>query len=199
MKNLILVIAILFSTIVLKAQTDIIYPVNDTVSIQGCVINDIKDGNMVFYTKDSISNVIEADGVYRNGNYIALSSDADISPVNPYKYSRLYKGHYYDYYSNLHTKALSKRNIGIGLTFFGLSAAVAGGLILRDGGYNNITSGIIPALYFGGALIADIGTFLWISGGVKASNNKKAMEFTQRTTNLSFATTANGIGLVLSF
>jgi hypothetical protein len=40
---------------------------------------------------------------------------------------------------------------------------------------------------------------VWISSGLKKINNKRAMEMTQRNTDLSFCTTHDGIGLVLKF
>ncbi|NQU34203.1 MAG: hypothetical protein HQ521_13305 [Bacteroidetes bacterium] len=54
-------------------------------------------------------------------------------------------------------------------------------------------------LYLGGAIIGDLGIVLWISGGIKASNNKDAMEKVQKSTNLSFGPTNNGVGLILKY
>ena len=54
-------------------------------------------------------------------------------------------------------------------------------------------------IFFGGTIVLSVGIPLWISGGIKASNNQKAMEIINRKTNLSFEATNNGVGLVLSF
>ena len=53
-------------------------------------------------------------------------------------------------------------------------------------------------MYWGGALLTDLGIVLWISGGIKSKNNKRAMELTKRNVNLSFGPTMNGVGLLLS-
>lgn len=109
--------------------------------------------------------------------------------------SGLYRDHDYDYYGRLRSGALTKRNIGIGLTVAGISSVIAGAVGLANSPGNKSAS----ILLLSGAIISDVGIVLWISGGIKASNNKEAMEMTKRNTNISFRTTSNGVGLVLNF
>jgi hypothetical protein len=52
---------------------------------------------------------------------------------------------------------------------------------------------------FLGSLIASVGLPLWISGGVRADNNHRAVEAIKKSTDLSLGLNPHGIGLVYRF
>ena len=198
MKRIISTIGIILSVIFIQAQTDIIYPAKGKAIIRKCEITDVKNGNMVYYTKDSISEVVEAVAINKDGNYSKLSIEKTTNNISPFQ-PGLYKGHDYDYYGRLYSGALTKRNIGIGLTFFGVSISLVGALLPINTYGSSTTAKAAKILFYGGALMADVGAVLWISGAIKASNNKNAMEMTKKSVNLSLCTTNNVVGLVLTF
>ena len=112
----------------------------------------------------------------------------------------VYKGHNYNYYQNLRIKSTNQRDAGMFMFFLGFGCEVAGYLMVIDDKITNDGAGQIWIL--GGAILSNIGIPLWIAGGVKRANNKKAMELTQDKMNissLSIKPTNNGLGLVLNF
>jgi len=184
----------------MQAQKDIIYPAIGKVSIRKCKITNVKDGNTVYYIKDSISNVIEAVAIKRNGVYITLNhyvapSTSGASPEQSWSYEE----RTYEVYNQQYQAALKQRNVGIGITVLGVGAGITAALILRSNTSNNGVPGIVSALYFGGGVLTNAGIIVWVSGGIKASNNKNAMKMVNGNTSLSFGLTNNGVGLLMSF
>lgn len=192
MKTLTIIIAILGSAVLLNAQTDIIYPAEGGNIIFDCKINEVKNGNKVYYMKDSTSDSVLAVAITKDGNYIDLSEY--VSKMNRDKVTNrgsqtgLYRGFDYDYYQEKHSKATSLEGIGLMITTIGVGSAALGYF------------GIISDDYFiAGVMLLNIGLPLAIMGSVMAANNRKAMEMTKSNTNLSFGVTNNGVGLVLNF
>ncbi len=192
MKYLVLITSIFFNITILQAQTDVIYPTETTESIQGVIITNIENGNLIYYKKDSVINSVKASSVYRNGAYTELSEDVLTKALWKYPDN--------EYYSEQYTKSMSLRNLGIGLAVFGVSIGVAGYFIINKQYHpNHDPSNIGAAMYLGGGVITHVGAVLWITGGVKAINNKRALNNLKNTQNLSFGTTNNGMGFTFNF
>lgn len=197
MKSTILIIAIVLITMVIKAQSDIIFPEEGNKPIRHCKITEVRNGHTVYYIKNFITDSVEAVAISKDGNYITFNSRIEDSSqvIIAVDKPQLFEGHNYDYYGRLQSNALIKRNVGVGLTFFGVGCAIGGSLgLINSPGDKGAT-----LLYLGGAIIGDLGIVLWISGGIKASNNKDAMEKVQKNTSLSFGPTNNGVGLILKY
>jgi len=199
MKKFNLGILLVFIGIQVFGQSDIIYPAKGNKVIDSCEITQVKNGNVVYYTKDSLSNVIVAVAINQNGTYIALSNDPDNNNSKSYQsnQSGLYRGHDYDYYNKLYKRAKGSAGFGGFMTIIGLGGSIAGSVMTLDDQTNNDEAAFIATI--AGAVLFNIGLPVWISSGVKKRNNKNAMEMTNRNTNLSFGTTNNGVGLVLNF
>ena len=202
MKKLILLMSILFSLIIVNAQTDIIYPAEGGNIIFNCKINEVKNGNTVHFTKDSISSAVEAVAITKDGIYIDLDHyvkklSRDKSSSQGSEQSGLYRGHDYKYYQKLYNQAKGSAGFGSFMTILGLGGTIAGTIMTLDDKVKNDETARI--LYIAGAISFNIGMPVWISGAVKAANNKRAMDMTKRNTNLSFRTTNHGVGLVFNF
>jgi hypothetical protein len=200
MKKLILLFTILFFAVVLNAQTDIIYPAEGGNIIFDCKINEVKNGNNVYYSKDSISDVVVAVAITKDGNYIDLSEYVkklknDMSLPEGSERAGLYKGNNYEFYKLQYKKSKSQVTAGIIFTVLGVGGILAGARIDSSNDSEQLARGF----YIGGLVFVTFGVPVWISGSIKAANNKRAMELTKSTTHLSFGTTNNGVGLVLNF
>ena len=177
--------------------TDAVHPTESRKSILNCCIKDIKDGNIVVYTKGRKTYEIEAVAISYHGEYGDLRNDnssvrskvlADNNPDN------LYKGHNCDYYNKKYRQGTTQKWAGVILTSCGLGVAIAGGIY-----GSNYNLDILATSLLSGVIISGAGAALWISGGIKRTNNKKAMEECKRAMNLSFGISNNGIGLALNF
>jgi hypothetical protein len=200
MKKLTLFIAFLLGTIILIGQSDIIYPAEGGNIIFNCNINEVKNGNEVYYTKDSITDVVVAVAITKDGNYIDLSEyvnklNAKVYPPDPLMSDALYRGHDFDYYNELYKGAKYQATSGTIFTILGICGLLAGNRIDQSDKNEKLASGF----YIGGAIFFNIGLPIWISGSIKAGNNKRAREECENNTKLSFGTTNNGVGLVLNF
>jgi hypothetical protein len=204
MKNLLLIFALSFSCISAFNQDeckDKIYPVDNKNIIFDCCIYEVKEGNTVYYTREGDSLMIVAASITKDGRHIDLMNGAgqienEGSPVLP---TGLYKDHDYEYYQKIYKSATAKRGAGIVLTIMGVGIVITGIVIQgkdNNSMKNNLNGGALLALGF---IFETIGIPLWISGGVKRANNKKAMEEIQKNMNLSFGASRYGIGLTLKF
>jgi hypothetical protein len=88
------------------------------------------------------------------------------------------------------------KRVGVILTTVGIS----GGIFFSLFAVNNdfVGDSRNDALIYN-AIVTNVGVSLWISGGIIAANNKKAMEKIKPNADLSFRTTNNGVGLVMRF
>jgi hypothetical protein len=185
------------------SQSDIIYPLDGSNPIIECEITVIHNGNIVYYLKNETPRWVEAKSIKIKGLYTELnannSNDNGLKSNIPNKQG-VYRGHNYNYYQNLRIKSTNQRDAGMFMFFLGFGCEVAGYLMVIDDKITNDGAGQI--LILGGAILSNIGIPLWIAGGVKRANNKKAMELTQDKMNissLSIKPTNNGLGLVLNF
>ena len=187
MKTLFLLIIILFSSMLIQAQSckDVVYPTEGKSVIFDCCIEEVYDGNRVRFTKNDTTSIIEAISIIKSGLTL------DLIPMDDYV---VYKGHNYKYYAEKYAEAHQKKIAGIIVASVGLAELLTGLILLDDG---NVP---LPQLFIiGGVVSFSIGVPLAISGGVEESKNKIAMEKAKRSTNLSFGVTNNGLGLILSF
>ena len=191
MKKPILFIAIVFSSILIQAQVckDVIYPTMGKSVIFNCCIEEVSDGNMVRYTINDSSSVIEAISIIKSGLTLELISLGD----EPYG-NVLYKGHNYNHYAEKYEEANRKKIAGIIVSSVGLVELLAG-IIFLDNSNNSP-----PRIFiFAGVITFSVGMPIAFSGAIEASNNKKAMEKVKSNASLSFGATNNGVGLVLNF
>ena len=176
---------------------DAVHPTDSRKSILNCCTKEIKDGNIVVYTKGRKTYEIEALAINYHGEYADLRNDnssvrskvlADNNPDN------FYKGHNCDYYNKKYRQGTKQKWAGVILTSCGLGVIIAGGIY----GSNYDLNILAPSL-LSGVIISGAGAALWISGGIKRANNRKALEECKQAMNLSFGIGNNGIGLTLNF
>lgn len=204
MKNILLLLAIIFTSNVLMSQnsgSDIIFPTGDKPTIRDCKIIDVQHGNVVFYSKGGIEERIEALSIKKDGKFIDLTETSVSAPKlnteNNTNNNGLYKGYNYEYYHSLSRKARGTKSFGVIFTLLGLGAMVASSLNASDNGYASETD---QTIYLAGFITFNIGIPLWISGGVKNKNNKKAMSRCQNPNySVNLGSTQNGFGLVMRF
>ncbi len=191
MRKSVLLAAIIFSGIFIQAQTckDVIYPTKGKSVIFDCCIEEVKDGNMVRFTKNDTTSFIEAISIIKAGLTLQLTTLGN----EPYGNS-LYKGHNYKHYAEKYEEANKRKIAGIIVSAIGLSEVLAG-LIFLDNSHGPAPQMLI----FGGTIAFSVGIPIALSGGIEASNNKKAMKKIKNNASLSFGTTNHGIGLVLNF
>jgi hypothetical protein len=198
MKKLTFIIAILFSALLGNAQTDIIYPAESGNIIFNCKINEVKNGNSVFYTKDSISYVVIAIAISKDGNYIDLKKyKQELQPNtkdNDTPHQALNKN--YTYFESKYNKAKYNMISGVLLTVSGVTLTYVGHLMTNDKNDNNDKAGQISLV--SGVVLVAVGIPVLIVNSYKKGKYKKEMEKYNQT-NLSLGITNNGIGLVLNF
>lgn len=192
MKYSILVLVFIFCVLDGICQNDLIYPKTGSIYIRKCKITDITQGNLVHYTKGSISDSVKAVTIRKDGQYINLISEK--------RKKKKEKSiiHEHEYYAELHKKAIVNRNLGIFMSAFGIGAGVYGIHKLNKGVTSSEAKTFYSILYIGGGVIANTGIVLWISQGIRASNNRKAMEKLKYNTKITLGVTENGIGLALA-
>ena len=197
---LIFLIILLGSVSILAQEecTDIIYLSDGQSMIFKCCIDEIKDGNIVHYTKERKSDTVTAMAVDVDGKYIDLSrflrqGNADTTNMPA---SELSTNNSYRYYSTQYNGASKQKLTGTYLTFSGAFLGVTGYILLNNNSSESYKEPLGAILFVVGNLALNIGIPLWISGAVKARNNRNAMEEIQKM-NLSLKATGNGIGLVL--
>lgn len=211
-KTLSILIISLFSIIIYAQDTndDIIYPLKKSKRIIKCQILEITEGNTVLYMLDGIDYEVKAIAVKRKGEYIDIK-EFDIEPIiespsNNKDLPEFWRGGDYNYYFEESKKAKKLKATGMFFTALGLGTAVIGFRSLRkyineDGEIRN-TSGArnTSLLFLTGLVIMDIGIPLWIAGGIKYSNNKKAMQKCKKPdASLNIGISADGVGLVYRF
>lgn len=197
--------------LMLSAQEDcrdVVYPTGGKSLIFNCCIEEIRNGNIVYFTVNGEAGFVEAVAISKNGQYIDLTNNANLIQEEqvPTETSRqLYKGRDYNYYAGTFVKATRQRNTGIALTTLGVTSSVIGIVILSEQSnklpFEQNDSAIYAGawLYLGGAILFNVGAPVLISGAIRRGNNKKAMERTGSDLSLHVGYTVDGIGLRLSF
>jgi hypothetical protein len=204
MKKALTLCMILFASITVHAQdecSDIIYLGDGENMIFKVCIDEIRNGNMVYYTKAGKLDSVSATAVNVDGQHIDLSqfekqnihdtikvSDAEIVPET----------RDYDYYNDQYNKASKQKTIGTYLTFSGAFMSITGYILLSNNTSEEYKQPLGGVLFVIGTVALNVGIPLWISGSVKRANNARAME-SVKSVGLSLETSTNGVGLVLRF
>ena len=209
-KSFLVFVFFILSSIVSMAQTDVIYTTNDDgLVIFGCKINEVKYGNMVNYTKDNVTTMVKAYMIVKDGQKIELQETHNNvaitlpennvnKDVQTTKTPIVNNDRDYSYYQKTYKRAIRRRNIGMLLTIAGMGLAI-GSFTAASGIYaSNEDIKTFRVMFFVGDIISTAGLIVWISGGVKAHNNRTAMEKI-KLSKVSIAPTQNGIGLVFAF
>lgn len=147
---------------------DAVHPTENRKSILDCCINDIKNGNVVVYTKKSKTYEVEAIAINLNGEYFELANnvaDSIIRRINPY---RRYQWSFYTYYKLKFEKAKRTGDKGLGLIVAG-AGLTAGGIMLvaRNFDLNGNDKATV------GLFMAIAGPGLFIPGVVFAVKGRK--------------------------
>jgi len=206
-----LFVIISISIIAQDLSNDIIYPADNSNPIRECKITNVSNGNLVFYKRNGIEQMIEAVAIKRDGQYVKLNKAATSPETTSSVFYSAKKGNYngksYDYYFAEHIKARSRKVTGIVLTFSGVVFSVIGLNKVSDntdddgnitGNENEVQSGAL--IYLGGLIMTNVGIPLWVSGTIKDNNNKMAMSKCKDAhASLNFGFTTSGIGLVYKF
>jgi len=196
MKHSILIIILIISALTIQAQSDIIYPEIGKVGVSKCTITSVTDGNQVHYTKDTISDVMEAVTIRWKRKFFSLYATPGEVLKNP---AAIYDSKDNNFYLKQYKRAIRTRNVGIAFTVLGVASGIVGGLTLSANQYTNKPMDNYRLLYYGGAILTNLGVMLWVSEGIRAENNGKAMKKAKNNTNLSLGATNNGLGLLLTF
>ncbi|MBN1184242.1 MAG: hypothetical protein JXB49_18275 [Bacteroidales bacterium] len=210
MRKLFLSLAIVLSGMLTMAQEpcqDVIYAEDGRV-IVNCCIYEILDGNMVYYTLGNDTAKVSAVAIDKDGRYIdlgkfkaTLENAEEEKDLNPQQNAYNPQAHGYDqsyeYYKEEYRKATGQRNTGIVLTIAGILLE-AGGLMSAAASSSSDAS--LAAVSIGlGSLFEIIGIPMWIAGGVKRANNKRAMQQVKAWQGFSLGMTRNGVGLAYRF
>ena len=101
----------------------------------------------------------------------------------------------YDIFKKQYNK--SRKNASTGSVIMGVGAvAVVTGLILNG---NTNQQALSQVLLITGFIVFNIGAPITVSNGVKAENNRKAMEKVENNIKVSLSASNNGIGFIVNF
>lgn len=185
-----------------KVCKDAIYPQNGGRTIFDCCVLDITGGNEVLYCKDGDTLSITARAVSKSGAYFELQKYQDQGIEEQPKPSDeiyLYKGYNYEYYENLYYRAGVQQGIGVFLSILGVGLEVTGVVMANKGELYSKSYETGTKLIWLGSFCEVFGIPLWISGGIRKANNRKAMEEIDHLKSLTFGSNPNGIGLSYKF
>jgi hypothetical protein len=185
-----------------EACDDKIFIADGNKIILNCCIKRVVDGNIVVYSKGGETLRVPAVAISRNGEYQELYSEEEILneryAVGEEK-SGLYRGHGYSYYRQLYEGSQNRKTFGMVFTFLGLGLEITGFVMADEVNgtlyFDNTARDVLRL----GLILQTAGVPLWISGAVRASNNKKAMKAIESRHELSIRATEYGIGLVYRF
>lgn len=187
--TVLLIFALIFGLCNLYSQEackDIIYTLEGNNIIFDCCIKDVKNGNIVSYTKEGDTLNIAASGITKDGQFIDLKkylNPEENKEIPMAEYDGLYRGHDYAYYKYNRDRARNRQGIGIFLTILGLGLDI-GGVITMNSSDDSSVQKRGANFIIAGAIFESVGIPLWISGGIKKNNNRNAMEERDEAMNL---------------
>lgn len=214
MKKLLILLSVLAFSVSLFSQTlgDIVYPANGNAPIPNVEIIEIKDGNMVSYSKDGNQYMIRAIAVKQAGEYVNLKAQMEqrgSAEVTNMANADLYNGYNLKHWQYVQEKAKRQKGTGMALTFGGIGVFVIGAAIAVGAGYDETTGefdnpgqaatgGLFELV---GLVSSIVGVPVWISGAVKHNKATEAINHLQKDNKISFnaGLTQNGVGLVVRF
>lgn len=208
MKKLIILLGMLFFALIINAQNDfndVIYPVSESDSITDCHIIKIKGWNTIIFEKEDFQDTVLAIAAIKNGRFIDFRTRKEIKDnAYPFIFSNtndreLPKSE--GYFQIQYEKAVSQRKGGARFSLLGAFMGITSYAIMyRNYQNNQATNFIIPAAFLGGGILFNLGTPLWISGGIKARKSEEAMiNHQQKDMSINLGVTNNGVGIVFSF
>jgi EpsI family protein len=65
-----------------SSPQDIVYPIDGSDPLMNCKIEDIKQGNIIYFTQNGVERRMEAVAIKRNGEYIDLSEYVMVDYIN---------------------------------------------------------------------------------------------------------------------
>jgi|GEM_PF-2567441 len=173
-----------------ESCSDVIFPVNQGESIVNCCIIRITNGNRVQYVKESDTAIVEASAIVYSGQHVFLSRNIqDPARVPGNNLAGITAEFEYSYYQPIFRKATRQRNIGIAMTFVGVFFEIIGLAFSSTGSDDKL------GWFIAGFAIRNVGIPVWISGGIKRGNNRRAMDYLRLKKLFSVGPASNGIEL----
>jgi len=183
-----------------KVCNDTIYPLKLKGVITECCIEKVENENFVLYTKNGEHFGVEAKAIIKDGLYIPLISQdphpslktqsvtPQVQKISPYKYD-------YEKYSSRFRTAKTIATIGGFVAVTGIAMTIGSAVSYNNGnmGYTEFETLVVIGFF-----AFNLGVPTSIIGLAMARNSKQAMITTrQKSLDLSFGITKNGVGLVL--
>jgi hypothetical protein len=190
------------SAIAQKECKDIIYSQEGEKILFDCCIIEVRNSNNVIYAKGGDTLNILAHAITKDGEYIELvksQNKAGYPNIQNESEQGLYRGHDFKYYEKLFYGSRTRQGFGVFFTVLGFGLEIGGIVIASDEYASDDDLARAGNLILIGSLCETIGIPLWISGGVRKANNRKAMEEIQRNNGLSLGVSNYGIGVVYRF
>lgn len=180
---------------------DIIYCQEGNRILFDCCILEVRNSTDVTYAKGGDTLSVSAYAITKDGEYLELVKN----PNKPAEVQQepteqgLYRGHDYKYYERLFYGSRKREGFGVFLTLLGVGLEIGGIVIASDTYATDKELTTAGNLILVGSLCETIGIPLWISGGVRKANNRRAMLEIKHNQGLSLGANSYGFGLVYRF
>lgn len=208
MKSDYLIIFFLITSIYSFSQdkyTDVIYLASGEDSITDCQILKIRNWNTIIFEKDDFQDTVMAIAALKNGRFIdfrtrkEIKDNAYLSIFSSTEEKKIVKG--YEYYQLEYKKAVKQRKGGARFSILGAFLGATTYMVMYSNNKKyKSTRHFIPALFIGGGVLFNLGTPLWISGGIKAKKSEEAMlKHQEKDISMNVGLTSTGFGLVINF
>lgn len=185
--------------LMIHAQTDVIFSSDSMVQVKDCQINQIKKGNWVVYTKDGLTDSIQATAIEREQVYLDLHSLNVMefnAPTNQEQvWPGAYRDHNYQYYSNIASHMAGWKTGSTAIAAAGLISFAIGMEMAKDKESRNDDKA--SYILLGGIVFFNVGVSMNIYTSSRYRNNKEAMERIKHVSLISFGTTNEGVGLII--
>lgn len=205
MKRPLLILVIVINVLSAFTQQDcqdMIFTDDGNRIIFNCCIQDVKNGNVVIYSKEGKVASTKAVAITKDGQFVELvkeTQQVEMNYIQQFGDDILYKGHNYRYYEEIYFRARTRQAFGVVMTFLGAGLEIAGFVIISKEYVTEEELNRGSAYLLLGGLCANAGVPLWISGSVKKANNKQAMGEIKRYKDLTFGPNEHGVGFTLRF
>jgi hypothetical protein len=191
------------SSLAQKECKDIIYSQEGEKILFDCCILEVRNTNNVLYIKGGDTLNVLANGITKDGQYIELVKNPNkvVDQAHPEETDQgLYRGHNYAYYEKLFNGSRTREGFGVFFTLLGIGLESAGIIIAANQYATDDELATAGSCLLFGSLFECVGIPLWISGGVRKANNRRAMEdIKQNKGELSLGMSSYGFGLRYRF
>ena len=202
--------AVIFFVIVLSAWSaraqneckDIIYTQEGDKIFFNCCILEVRNVNDVVYIKGNDTLNVRAYAITKDGEYLELVKNPNkplVTEQDEITGRELYRGKPYAYYEKLFYGSRTRQGVGVFLTLLGVGLEVGGFVIASNQYVTDSELNTAGNLILIGSLMETLGIPLWISGGIRKANNRKAMEEMKKNSSLSLGFNNYGVGMVYRF